>query len=261
MAGKTTEQLRPVPAVSRAIAILRFLGRAAEPVGVNRIARELGIVPSTCLHILRVLRHEGLTEFDLATKRYSIGAGILPIARSAIEQNGFARLIEPHLTSMSQTFGGTAVATQLMNDDQMIVVALSRAQQPFRLQVDLGSRFPALISATGRCHAALNLKDINEAALKAQFEQLKWSHPPPFDQWRREVAQVLRDGYAIDRGSYISGVTVIAVPFTDSTGRMKYSGVFIDISERMESVGLDAIIRKMLDCAAEVQQLLITDAG
>lgn len=102
---------------------------------------------------------------------------------------------------------------------------------------------------------------MDEAALKAQFEQLKWSHPPRFEQWQREVSQVLRDGYAIDRGSYISGVTVIAVPFTDSTGRMKYSGVFIDISERMDSVGLDAIIRKMLDCAGQVQHLLITDAG
>ena len=70
----TTEQAssgskRAVPAVTRALAILRFLARSAEPVGVNPMARELELVPSTCLHILRVLQDEGLVDFESATKR------------------------------------------------------------------------------------------------------------------------------------------------------------------------------------------------
>ena len=32
----------------------------------------------------------------------------------------------------------------------MIVLAIARSDVPFRLHVDVGSRFPALISATGR---------------------------------------------------------------------------------------------------------------
>ena len=50
-----SDRLRPVPAVSRAVSILRLLGRSAEPLGVKSIADQLGLVPSTCLHILRVL--------------------------------------------------------------------------------------------------------------------------------------------------------------------------------------------------------------
>ena len=44
-----------VSAVSRAVAILRALGRSAEPMGVKALADQLELVPSTCLHILRVL--------------------------------------------------------------------------------------------------------------------------------------------------------------------------------------------------------------
>ncbi|RYF82465.1 MAG: IclR family transcriptional regulator, partial [Comamonadaceae bacterium] len=47
--------VRPVPAVSRALAILRLLGQHKEALTLKAISQELGMVTSTCLHILRVL--------------------------------------------------------------------------------------------------------------------------------------------------------------------------------------------------------------
>ena len=257
MPKNTDVRLRQVPAVTRAIAILRYLGRSPEPVGVNRLARDLELVPSTCLHILRVLKQEGLADFDPQTKRYSIGVGILPIARSALEQNIFAKLIEPRLTDLSREFYGTAIATQLVNDDQMVVVALSRAQQLFRLHGDLGSRFPALISATGRCHAAFNLTGLTATQLKQRFGKLKWSRQPIYSAWNQEIERVQKEGYAVDRGDYISGVTVIAVPFVDQRKRMTHSIVFVDISERVEAIGIMRIVQRMAAIKDDVQDVHI----
>jgi DNA-binding IclR family transcriptional regulator len=248
---------RHVPAVTRAVAILRRLGKSSEPVGVNQIARELGLVPSTCLHILRVLIDEGLVAFDSHSKRYSIDVGILPIARGAIQRNNFASLIEPRLTGLSQDVGGTIVATQLADADHMVVVALSRARQPFRLQVDLGSRFPTLISATGRCHAAYNLGDVSRADLKSQFSSLKWDHPPDYRTWQKEIRKARVDDFAIDSGDYISGVTIIAVPFFDRRGFMTHSIVAIDITERAEAIGIATIVGKMQTIRDELSDVLI----
>lgn len=235
---------RAVPAVTRAVAILRLLGRSLEPMGVNQISRELKLVPSTCLHILRVLTDEGLVTFDLQTKRYAIDVGILAIARTAIQRNAFISLIQPHLNSLSERYGATLVATQLTDVSHMVVVALSQVQQPFRLQVDLGSRFPALISATGRCFAAFN--GLPEADLRDGFRRLKWDRAPEFDTWRAEVADTREKGFGTDRGSYISGVTVLAVPFFDGNGRMVRSMVAIGITERLEGAGIDRLAQDML---------------
>ncbi|MEZ5855788.1 MAG: IclR family transcriptional regulator [Hyphomicrobiaceae bacterium] len=243
--------------MTRAVAILRLLGRSPEPIGVNQVARELGLVPSTCLHILRVLVDEGLVAFDNETRRYTIDIGIIAIARDAIQRNTFASLIEPRLTELSRQFGGTAIATHLVDSDHMVVVALSRARQPFRLEVDLGSRFPALISATGRCHAAFNLVALPSAQLKARFARLKWDHAPDYADWRRDVADARANGFAIDRGLYISGVTIIAVPFLDAAGHMTHSLVSIDISERIDAIGREAIIAAMLEIRDEVAELMI----
>lgn len=244
---------RQVPAVTRAIAILRFLARSDAPVGVNPMARELGLVPSTCLHILRVLQEEGLVEFDSRTKRYAIGIGILPLARAALQKNSFSAVVQPLLSDLSQRFGVTTIATQLAEPAQMVVIALSQSNLPFRLQVDLGSRFPILISATGRLFAAYNVKD--PAALRREFDRLVWDHPPSFADWQAEIERARAQGYAVDRGSYISGVTVVAVPVFDTAGRMTRSLVAIGISERLDAPELDRLAAALMALRDQVETM------
>ncbi|SEO37812.1 DNA-binding transcriptional regulator, IclR family [Salinihabitans flavidus] len=251
----TSSTKRQVPAVTRALAILRFLARSTEPVGVNPIARELKLVPSTCLHILRVLQDEGLVEFDSETKRYSIGIGILPLARSALQRNTFSTLVQPKLSGLSQKFGVTGIATQLAEPNQMIVVALSQSSLPFRLQVDLGSRFPALISATGRLIAAFNVQD--EVALKTGFDKLVWDHPPTFDDWMDEVREARDRGYSVDHGTYISGVTVVAVPVFSNNGTMSRSIVAIGISERLKDKEIPKLAKAMQAVRDHINDLQI----
>lgn len=249
---------RQVPAVSRALAILRFLARSNEPVGVNPIARELGLIPSTCLHILRVLEEEGLVEFDSNLKRYTIGIGILPLARAALQRNTFSVLIQPKLSGLSEKFGVTGIATQLSEPGQMVVIALSQSNIPFRLQVDLGSRFPALISATGRLFAAFNVED--DAELTERFHKLTWDHPPSLEQWREEVVKARKLGYAVDQGSYISGVTVVAVPVFGASRKMTRSIVAIGISERLQDKQIPKLVKSMMAIREDIEKIQI-DTG
>jgi DNA-binding IclR family transcriptional regulator len=247
---------RRVPAVTRAVAVLRRLGATSEPLGVNQLARDLGLVPSTCLHILRVLADEGLVTVDPVSKRYSIGVGILPIARSAIQRNGFAALAQPALDRISKSFGVTAIATQLVGA-HMVVLALSQASVPLRISAELGSRFPALISATGRCVAAFG--DLDEASLRAGFDRLKWDNAPSFDGWRAQLHQTRADGYGVDRGEYINGVTIIAVPFFSGDGSVNRSLVAIGISETMQTTGISRIAHEMLAMRDKLSGFLLGD--
>jgi len=251
--NETTQTKRQVPAVTRALAILRFLAKSSEPIGVNPVARELNLVPSTCLHILRVLQDEGLVEFEPKTKRYSIGIGILPLARSALQKNTFSALVQPHLSALSAQFGVTGIATQIAEPGQMVVVALSQSNLPFRLQVDLGSRFPLLISATGRCVAAYNA--LKEDNLRSKFDKLTWDHPPSFEEWRAEIEQVRKQGYAIDRGTYISGVTVLAVPILDQNDKMIRSLVAIGISERLQNNQVPKLAKALQAVRDEINEM------
>src|SRR5262245_1929467 len=95
------------PAISRAAAILRLLGKSDAPLGVQSIARELGLVPSTCLHVLRALVAEEFVSFDSDTKRYSLEAGVLTLARHWLRRNRFNDMAQPVLDRIAQTFDVT----------------------------------------------------------------------------------------------------------------------------------------------------------
>src|SRR5215470_19947893 len=134
------------PAISRAAAVLRLLGKKDAPESLQSIARELGLVPSTCLHVLRALVAEELVSFDNDTKRYALEAGVLTLARHWLRRNRFNDLAQPVLDRISQTFDVTMMGVHIVGLEHIIVVAISQSGNNFQLSTQIGSRFPALIS-------------------------------------------------------------------------------------------------------------------
>ena len=94
-------EVSKAPAISRAAAVLRLLGKSDVPLGVHAIARELGLVPSTCLYVLRALVAEELVSFDAATKRYALEAGVLTLARHWLRHNRVSDLLQPVLERLT----------------------------------------------------------------------------------------------------------------------------------------------------------------
>jgi DNA-binding IclR family transcriptional regulator len=242
------------PAISRAAAILRLLGKSDAPLGVQAIARELGLVPSTCLYVLRALVAEELVAFDPDTKRYSLEAGVLTLARQWLRRNPFNDLAQPVLDRIAREFDATMLGVQIVGLDHIIVVATSQSGPSFQLSTQIGTRFPALISATGRCIAAFG--DYPETELKARFKTLRWDEPPGFEDWKAQVAQTRLQGFAVDEGNYISGVTVVAAPVWKARGRPSHALVAIGIGSTLKRNGLPALQDEMKSAAQTLSNQL-----
>ena len=252
--GGTGRPARQVPAVTRAVAILRLLGRSEESRGVNAIARALGLIPSTCLHILRVLVAEELVAFDPVTKRYRLGAGLVTMARSALSRNGFAQMAQPELDRLTRRHGVTTIGVQVIGLEHIVVVAIARSDQGLRLHVDLGSRFPALISASGRCVAAFG--GYSGSTLDRRFRALRWDRPPSLGAWRAEVGATRANGYAVDEGNYIRGVTIIAAPVRGAREQLTHVVVVVGVSEQVQKIGVDTLALELRTIADRLSQQL-----
>ena len=237
------------PAISRAAAVLRLLGKSETPLGLQPIARELGLVPSTCLYVLRALVAEDLVSFDPDTKRYALAAGVLTLARQWLRRDEFADIAQPVLDRLAQKFGVTMLGVQIFGLDRIIAVAVSQAGA-FQVSVQVGSRFPALISATGRCIAAFG--NYPEAQLEARFQPLRWDDPPSFTEWKEQVAQTRAQGFGIDEGNYIAGVTVLAAPVwktPERTSRPSHALVAIGLGSALKRSGLPELEAALLSAA------------
>ena len=250
--------VRAVPAVTRAIAVLRLLSRQRTSLSLKEIAQELRLVPSTVLHILRVLAADQLVRVDPGTKRYRLGVGMLPLARAVLENGDFPSLVQPKLDQLSARYGVTAIGVELPDLDHMIVVALARTRAPVRLHVDVGSRFPALISATGRCLAAFSSQPWSE--IEKRFRRLRWHKPPAYAAWRGEVDLARRQGFSIDRGNYIAGVTIVAVPVLDSRGTISHTLAAVGLGNQLDRATSLSLARDMQQAAHEVTAELVPQA-
>jgi DNA-binding IclR family transcriptional regulator len=269
MADKRQPALRPdralacavkvskAPAISRAAAVLRLLGRSDVPLGVQSIARELGLVPSTCLHVLRALVAEEFVAFDPATKRYSLEAGVLTLARHWLRRNQFNHLAQPVLDRIAQKFDVTMLGVHIVGLEHIIVVTVSQAGPNFQLSAQVGSRFPALISATGRCIAAFGGHSQRE--LQTRFKTLRWDEPPSFEDWEEQVKQTRAQGFAVDAGNYLSGVTVLAAPVW-KTRTLSHALVAIGIGSALRRAGLAALQSELCSAARTLSKQLSGEA-
>lgn len=238
------------PAISRAAAVLRLLGKSENPLGLNLVARELGLNPSTCLYVLRALVAEELVSFDADTKRYALASGVLTLARGWLQQDEFSSLAQGPLDRLSRDFGVTMLGVEIFGIDHIIAVAVAQSGAGFQLATQVGSRFPALISATGRCIAAFG--GYGEAQLKARFDTLRWDDPPSFAEWLDQVARTRENGLGVDEGNYIAGVTVLAAPVWRVRGRPSHALVAIGLSAALKRAGLPELQQELKSAARQL---------
>ena len=248
-------RVRQVPAVSRSIAILRLLGDAKQGLGVKAIADTLELVPSTCLHILRVLVSEDLVRVDPATKRYTLSGGMISLARSVLAGSGFAQVVPPALDRLASSHGVTAMGVEITARQGVVVLALSKSSQPFRLHTDVGSQFNHLVSATGRLIAAHGGENWTE--LRKRFNAIEWDKAPSFEAWKKEVDQARVRGWAIDRDNFVVGLTVIAVPLIDRTGRLTHTLVSAGLSSHLTTSVVPRVVADMRREAQALMDLLV----
>ena len=241
---------RRVPAVTRAIAILRLLGKSDAPLGVNRIAAALDLIPSTCLHILRVLVHEGLVSVSKDDKLYRLDAGLLTLARGFLNRGGITALLQPTLDLFVHRYPVTAVAVRPVGLDYIVVVAIAGSQLEGRIHVEIGARFPALMSATGRCVAAFGGHSARQ--IREGFAKVRWDRQPSAKSWNADVEQALERHYSVDMDQYISGITVIASPILDHSGKLMNVLGLVGITKQLAKVGIAKIAH---DLSAEAKRL------
>jgi len=78
---------------------------------------------------------------------------------------------------------------------------------------------------------------------------LHWAVPPTWDDWKAQVEQTRVQGFAVDEGNYMAGVTVMAAPVWKTFTRPSHALVAIGIGGTLGSQGLPALQGALLAAA------------
>ena len=246
---------RAAPAIPM-LAILRLIASADRPLGVNAIARELQLAPSSCHKFLKQLHGEEFVDFNETTKRYSLGSGAIALARRALDPDQAFSIVRPRLEEASQRFSMATGFWRVIPHSRIMLAGFVENGNPMRIRMSIGQRLPMLMGGVGRAIAAkLNL---SEAEIQGEFAQMRWQAPPDFDVYMSEVEEARRRGFAIDNSHFAPGVLSVGAAIQDSSGAVRYGLSGIMFSGQHDEKTIETVGAALVDVAEWAAKRLIS---
>lgn len=253
--GVVLEKGKMVGAVTVAVKILNYLAQSSAPVGVTRIAQDLGLNASTTFNTLKTLAAHDYVNFHPLSKSYSIGLGLLHVTRSLAWQDNEFDLMRREIDDLARNHQVTLAVWQQSRADRKV---LTHTFYPgpsagVHIQMSVGQRLPLLIASSGRLFGAFGQMSREER--QAQFRAIRWQSGLTYEIFECEVEQALREGYAVDQGDFVKGVVMISVPIFDAAPGCRAALSAMLFQHQFEQESAQPLIKAMQSVAQGLSQL------
>jgi DNA-binding IclR family transcriptional regulator len=209
-----------VPAVTRAVGVLRVLAAHPEPVGAAAIARQLGLARSTVYQLLAALEAAGLVARVPEERGYGLAVGVFELGSAYLRNEPLERASRPVLARLVEQVGLTAHLGVLHGRETLYLLK----EQPTGatpLVTAVGVRLPAHLTASGRAMLA-HLPGAQVRALYPSsdaFVNRTGSGPTGPTTLRWLLADERARGWAEEEGQVTSGLASVAAAVFDHQSR------------------------------------------
>lgn len=231
-----------VPAVTKAIAIIRMLNAASSTgLALADISTELGVTKSHCHNILKTLVAEGWSIFDGGRRRYTLAPRLLTDISRLMSRQGRSLLIHEELLQLSRAARVPCVLTRIDRDGSFIAIDKAEEAAELLVSVPIGHRFPVDAPAQMRARLAFSDAEAVRSAL-AVWRPIAHTATTIVDQGKllAEIDATRARGYSISRSEFTLGVMSLAAPIFDAYGQVQLilqcPGVQQDIESRESEV-------------------------
>ncbi len=241
--------------VVKALRILEALAQSDRPRGVSDLARELGMSKSNVYRLVDTLRElqyvnrsNGSTSFELSLKMWHLGSNVT--ARLDIKT-----IALPYLRELRDATHESARLT-VLSDDRGICIEQVETNLPMRIQTPIGGALLLYCSSTGKAMLAFQPEEFiaRVAQTMRKFTPATLASP---DELAVELAQIRRNGFALNRGERMPGVHGVGAPVTNSRAAVAAA---IGISGPAERLNY-RMLRKYAPLVRDVARRLSHDLG
>jgi DNA-binding IclR family transcriptional regulator len=199
--------------LDKAIDVLEHLHDAGAARGITEIARALSLPKSSAHRLLKTLVRRGLAEQE-GGGRYRTGPALIALGLGALEREPVVAIARPVLEAEAAELGETVFLTAPRGAG-IVVLDKAEGQGFLRAAPRVGQLVPLAATAVGRLAMAFDPERFPPAALE----------PVAFTPHTRtdaaallgEVERARRDGFAVNRGEWIDGLSVVAAPILGSS--------------------------------------------
>lgn len=222
-----------IPTNLRTLLILEIMGRAERAMSATEIGHEMGLPKQTVHRLCTTLEENGFLvrqgnsrKYQVARRLREMGAGLLQNSRDHMARHQI-------LLDVAAQVGET-VNYVVPQDTGMHYLDRVETGWAFRVQLPVGTNVPFHCTASGKCFlSSLRPKARGKLVHCLRLERMTpYTHVAP-EPLLAQLAQIAKQGYALDEEEFVEGMVAIAVPVTDAEGRFVAALAFHGPSQRL----------------------------
>jgi IclR family pca regulon transcriptional regulator len=204
--------------LARGLAVLRAFADTRKPQTIAQISQQTGIPRAAVRRCLHTLRQLGYVDAEL--NNFTLRPKVLTLGYSYLSSTPLTTAAQPCLDAVSKALGESS-SLAVLEEEQVLYVARAATSHVMSVSLAAGSRLPAYCSSLGRVLLAHLPQDELDAYLAHTTLTPKTEHTVTDPARLREIlAQVRRDGYAVNDQELELGLRSIAVPVRGASGRV-----------------------------------------
>lgn len=251
MAGKA-DVLKPderdVPggaaALAKGLYLLDVIGERDTPPRFKDLQAATGLPKGTLARLLSTLVAFRLVRHEPSDNTYRLGNRLFELAHRVWETFDLRGAGAPQLERLALETRET-VALTATDDDQIVYIDQRSHGGPFAFRIEVGRRAPLHCTAPGKALLAFTAPHDQRAILgRLTLEAYTPTTITDRDQLLADLALTRARGYALSDGEHVDGVSSVAAPVFDHTGKaIAAIGVFGPTSrmpkDRLHVLGRD----------------------
>ncbi|MBT9174103.1 MAG: Transcriptional repressor IclR [Syntrophomonadaceae bacterium] len=210
---KNTKESNSVQSVERALRILIILAEAGAPLALSQIRDRTGLNISTAHRLLHTLMKDGFISQDKDSGKYLLGLRTFEVGHAALYAMDIRATARPFLQELVERCNET-VNLAILDRYDVVYIDQIESQNMIKIFARVGSRGPSYCTGAGKALLA-QLSEREFERFLHYKEPLQRYTPATIcdpDRLKEELAQIRKNGYALDRGELEEGVRCVAAP-------------------------------------------------
>lgn len=203
--------------LARGLKVLESVAAHSSPVGVGDLARDVELPKSTVQRILGTLAELGWIEStEDPVTRWQLTDRMLMLSRRVPRQVDLRQAALPHMRWLqAETLESLYLTVPNLGTGTMVLIEKLDSTLPVRAYTPIGSMIPMRAAAIGKAVLAALSDEKIEEILRIDVSAAATSAPlKPEDLWR-EIEETRKNGYAVARGEWRSGICAVAAAVLD----------------------------------------------
>lgn len=232
-----------VQSVDRALSILELLANYDEGLGLTDISKIIDLHKSTVHRLLGTLIYKGFVIQDSITNKYMISLKLYELGSKKLIDIDILKASKEYTRKLMEHIN-EVVHLVLRDNNDIVYIDKVEADNTIRMASTIGKRSPMYCTSVGKAILAyLPIEEVKKVWETSKIEKYTVNTIVDFDEFKNELSNIKKNGYAVDDEENEIGVRCVGAPVFNRKGEIEgaisISGPTIRVTkEKVEEIAV-----------------------